>query len=103
MANSFTYKITNESELFSFDFSQVLQTNENIISATCVVILMNGIDPTPQAILSGSTVISTPKVSQRVIAGLNEVTYRLEMTAVTNQGNTYTAVGDITVYDASQV
>ena len=92
MANSFTYKITNESELFSFDFSQVLQTNENIISATCVVILM-----------SGSTVISTPKVSQRVIAGLNEVTYRLEMTAVTDQGNTYTAVGDITVYDASQV
>ena len=103
MANSFTYKILNENELFSFDYSQVLQPNETIVSAAANVILMNGVDPTPSAILSGSPVVSTPKVSQRIINGLNEVTYRLEMTATTNQGNIFTAVGDITTYDASNV
>jgi hypothetical protein len=103
MANSFTYKILNENELFSFDYSQVLQPNEIIVSAIANVILMNGVDPNPSAILLGSPVISTPKVSQRIINGLNEVTYRLEMTATTDQGNVFTAVGDLTTYDASNV
>jgi len=103
MANSFTYKILNENELFSFDYSQVLQPAEIIISAVANVILMNGVDPNPSAILSGSPVISTPKVSQRIINGLNEVTYRLEMTITTSYGNTYVGVGDLSVYDASLV
>ena len=103
MANSFTYKIINENELFSFDYSQVLQPNETITSAVATVILMNGIDPTPTSILSGSPIISHPKVSQRIINGLNEVTYRLEMTATTNQGNVFTAVGDLTTYTAQNV
>ena len=100
MANSFTYKITSENELFTFNYSQVLDPAETISSATCTAITLNGIDPTPSAILSGTPVISGSNVSQRVYNGLNEVTYRLEMTATTSYGNVYTAIGDLPVYTA---
>jgi hypothetical protein len=100
MANSFTYKITGENELFTFNYSQVLDPAETISSASCVAITMNGTDTNPSAILSGSPVISGANVSQRVINGLNENTYRLEMTATTSYGNVYVAIGDLPVYTA---
>ena len=103
MADSFSYKITTESELFTFDFSQVLSPSETISTATCSVIVMNGVDPNPSTILVGSTVIVNSTASQRVANGISEVTYRLEMTITTSQGNTYTGVGDLPVYDASLV
>jgi hypothetical protein len=100
MANSFTYKITTENELFTFNYSQVLQPSETISSATCTAITMNGTDTNPSAILSGSPTISGANVSQRVLGGLNENTYRLEMAATTSLGNVYVAVGDLPVYTA---
>jgi len=103
MADSFSYKITTESELFTFDFSQVLSPSETISTATCSVIVMNGTDPSPSAILSGTAVISNMTASQRVVNGISEVTYRLEMTITTSQGNTYVGVGDLPIYDASLV
>ena len=103
MANSFTYKITNESEIFSFDYSLVLDPSETISSASCAVIVMNGTDPNPTAILSGTPAISGGKVLQRVYQGISEVTYRLVMTATTSYGNIYDAIGDLPVYDASLV
>jgi len=103
MADSFSYKITTESELFTFDFSQVLSPSETISTATCSVIVMNGTDPSPSAILSGTAVISNMTASQRVVNGISEVTYRLEMTITTTQGNTYVGVGDLPIYDASLV
>jgi len=103
MAESFSYKITTESELFTFDFSQVLAPSETISTAVCTVILLNGVDSNPSAILSGSAYIVTPKASQRIVGGLNEVTYRLVMTITTSLNNTYVGTGDLTIYDASQV
>ncbi len=103
MADSFSYKITTESELFTFDFSQVLSPSETISTATCSVIVMNGIDPSPSAILSGAAVIVNKTASQRVANGISEVTYRLEMTITTSQGNTYVGIGDLPIYDASLV
>ena len=103
MAESFSYKITTESELFTFDFSQVLSPAETISSATCTVILMDGIDPNPNAILAGTAIIANKTASQRIIGGLAEVTYRLEMTITTSLNNTYVGVGDLTVYDANKV
>lgn len=103
MANSFTYKVTNESEIFSFDYSLVLDPAETIDSASCAVIVMNGTDPNPTDILDGSPVISGGKVLQRVYQGISEVTYRLVMTANTSYSNVYDAIGDLPVYDASLV
>jgi hypothetical protein len=103
MANSFTYKITEENELFSFDYSPVLITGEVILSAVCNVVIVDSQDANPTAILSGLPVISGAIVSQRVFHGVAEVTYRLEMVATTNYGNVYAIVGDIPVYNVYQV
>lgn len=103
MAEAFTYKLTTENELFSFDFSQVLAASETLTTASCSVIVISGTDSNPSAILSGSAAITGPKASQRVTAGISEVTYRLIMTVTTSAGNTFTAVGDLPVYDPSLV
>jgi len=103
MANSFTYKITDENELFSFDYSQVLDPAETISSATCNVIVMNGTDSNPTNILLGTPAITGSKVSQRIYNGVSEVTYRLEMVATTSYGNVYSVVGDLPVYASNLV
>lgn len=103
MADTFTYKLTTENELFSFDFSQVLAPSETLSTASCSVTLMNGTDSSPLAILYGSATISGSKANQRVYNGVSECTYRLVMTVTTSAGNTFTAVGDLPVYDPSLV
>jgi hypothetical protein len=103
MAESFSYKITTESELFTFDFTQVLSPSETISTATSAVIVMNGVDTNPNDIIVGSTVISGQTASQRIANGVNEVTYRLSMTITTSQGNTYVGVGDLNIYTVPNV
>jgi hypothetical protein len=103
MADAFTYKLTTESELFSFDFSQVLAATETISTANCSVLVVDGEDTNPSSILTGTVSISGSKASIRVIDGISEVTYRLVMTIVTSSTNTYTAVGDLPVYDPSLI
>jgi hypothetical protein len=96
--SQFTFKYTTESELFSFDFNPVLNTAETLTTATCTAVTIQGTDPAPSAILSGTPVISLGKATQRVVGGINENIYRLVMTCTTNAGNTYTCTGDIPVY-----
>lgn len=103
MAEAFTYKITTESELFTFDFNPVLQVGESITSATSTAIVMNGVDLNPTAILINSPTWASGKVNQRIAGGISEVTYRIEVTAITNQGNTYVCVGDLPIYAANLV
>ena len=101
--SQFSYKLTTESELFSFDFNPVLQPTETLSTAACTAITLQGTDPNPSDILSGSVSISLGKATQRVLGGLADNTYRLIMTCTTNQGNTYTCTGDIPVYDPSEI
>jgi hypothetical protein len=103
MADVFTYKLTTENELFSFDFSQVLGPAETLSTATCTVIVMNGTDTNPSAILFGGANITGQKANQRVYNGISEVTYRLIMTVTTSAGNTFVGLGDLPVYDPSLV
>jgi len=98
MAESFSYKIVADNEIFSFDFSPVLSSGESLSIASCSVIVMSGTDLNPSAILYGSPTISGTVASQRVYQGISEVTYRLIMTVTTSLGNIYTAVGDLPVY-----
>jgi len=96
--SQFSYKLTTESELFSFDFNPVLGTGETLSTATCTAITQQGTDTNPSAILSGIPVTSLGKATQRVIGGFDDTVYRLIMTVTTNQGNTYTCTGDVPVY-----
>jgi hypothetical protein len=101
--SQFSYKLTTESELFSFDFNPVLGTGETLSTANCTAITLQGTDPTPSAILSGVPVISLGKATQRVTGGVADNTYRLIMTVTTSASNTYTATGDIPVFDPSEM
>ena len=101
--SQFSYKLTTESELFSFDFNPVLGTSETLSTATCTAITQQGTDTSPSAILSGSPTISLGKTTQRVIGGNDENTYRLIMTVTTSSGNTFTSVGDIPVYAPASI
>jgi hypothetical protein len=98
MSGTFSYKLTTENELFTFDFSAVLTSTETISTATCTVQVRDGTDPNPNAIKVGSPAISGPKVVQRITGGLTGVIYRLEMTVTTSLTNVYTIVGDLAVY-----
>jgi len=100
--SQFSYKLTTESELFSFDFNPVLIAGETISTATCTAITLQGTDPNPSVILTGVPVISLGKASQRVTGGVADNTYRLIMTCTTNTGNTYTCTGDIPVYSPDE-
>ncbi len=100
--SQFTYKYTTESELFSFDFNPVLGTGETLSTASCTAITLQGTDIAPSAILSGVPVISLGKATQRVTGGVADNTYRLIMTVTTSSSNTFTATGDIPVYDPSE-
>jgi len=103
MAETFSYKITTENKLLSFDFIQVLSTGETITSGVTTVTVKDGTDPSPSSIISGNSIISGTKVSQRVIGGLSGVTYRLVMTITTSASNTFVAVGDLPVYSTALV
>jgi hypothetical protein len=101
--SQFSYKLTTESELFSFDFNPILGSGETLSTATCTAVTLQGTDTSPSAVLSGTPVISLGKATQRVVGGNDENTYRLIMTVTTSSGNTFTAVGDIPVYAPTSI
>lgn len=103
MAEAFSYKITTETQPCTFDFSQVLSSGETISSVVFTVLVQQGVDASPSAILSGTATISNFKVTQKITGGLTNVTYRLVATITTSLSNTYVGVGDITIYEASEV
>mgnify|MGYP003353674087 FL=1 len=97
MSNSFSYKITNDSEQFTFDYTPVMGSSETISSATCTIVVKEGSDSNPTAMLIGTPLISGFKVAQRISGGLDGVTYSIQMTATTSLSNVYTIVGDLPV------
>lgn len=103
MSATFTYKLTTENELFSFNYSPILADGETLNTATCVVQVKDGSDPNPSSILVGSPAISGAVAVQRVSGGLNGVTYRLEMTVTTSLTNVYTLIGDLAIYSPIEV
>ena len=82
------HKQPGEQEYFAFDFELSLDDDETIESATWTVAVVQGTDPSPSAMLSGSPIVDGSKVSQMIIGGLSDVQYRLSCQAVTNLGQT---------------
>jgi len=103
MADTFSYKFVTENKPLSFDFGQVLGSGEDLSTATCTVLVLDGTDPNPSSLLSGSASIVGSRVYQRVQGGIAGVTYRLVCTIVTDANNTLVALGDLPVYSTSEV
>jgi hypothetical protein len=103
MAEIFSYKLVAESKPLAFDFIGVLASDETLSTSSCSAIVINGVDPSPSAILSGSSTIVGTKVLQRIVGGVSGVTYRLVATVTTSAGNTLLAIGDLPVYSPDKV
>lgn len=103
MSGTFSYKLTTENELFTFDFSPILKSGETISTAACTIEVKDGDDPNPNSIKVGSPAINGALVVQRISGGINGVTYRLVMTVTTSATNVYTLVGDLPVYTPIEV
>ena len=103
MAESFSYKFTTENKPLSFDFSEVLSTGETLSTSSCSVLVLDGTDTNPNAILDGGTNIIGPRVYQQVQDGVAGVTYRLVVTVTTSSGSTLVAIGDLPVYSPQEV
>lgn len=103
MAESFSYKFTTESKTLAFEFSEALANGEALVSATCTIIVIDGVDANPNNVLNGSASITGTQVLQQVIYGVAGVTYRLIATVVTSNSNVLVGIGDMPVYSVSEV
>lgn len=98
MSQQFSYKLTTESEPFLFDFINVLGDTETISSATFTILVKDGSDSNPSAMLAGIPAIIGTRVAQQLQGGLDQVTYRVVLTITTSLNNTLTTVADLPVY-----
>lgn len=101
--SAFSYKLTTENEQFTFDFSNVLGSGESISSATVSITVKEGTDSNPSAMLLGLPLISGARVAQRIYGGLDQVTYRVAITATTSLTNVYTYVADLPVLSVASL
>jgi hypothetical protein len=79
-----------ESEVFSLDFANMLQSGETINSATIALTVVQGMDPKPNSHLAGDLRIFGTVVSQRVGGLVAGVTYSFSITVNTSYSNVIT-------------
>ena len=99
MTQSFSTKRIDEDRTHTIDFVNRLVTGETISTATVTATVYRGTDPNPSAIVSGSASISTTKVSQLIIDGLEGVIYCLKCVITTSNSQTLHGVAHLYVSD----
>lgn len=88
-------KYPGEAFLLTVDFSPVLMPTDRITDSHVTVTVVDGVDPSPDAVCDGASTFSRLTVSQRVAAGQSGCVYRLAFTALTLQGETHMVVVDL--------
>ena len=83
---SFSEKRIDEDFNLAFDFTNRLGTGETISSAPWTATVHKGTDASPQNIVNGSATIAGAIVTQKIIDGLDGVTYCLICAATTSAG-----------------
>ena len=59
----FDPKTPQEEDSFGFDYTDLLSAGETIVSAVVTVDVIDGVDPSPGAIIAGSASVAGPIVS----------------------------------------
>lgn len=85
---NFSPKRAAETEIFAVDFAPLLAVSETIQSAVWTSTVVDGIDPSPNATISGVASISGTKVSGKITAGIPGVRYAPICTVQTSLGQT---------------
>lgn len=95
LGRDFSPQEVHESEVFGMDFVNDLDHNEQLISSRWTIAVKEGFDPDPKHHLEGTSAVVIPigsnmkTCSVQRIGGLwPDVTYRVEATVITTQGNT---------------
>lgn len=98
----FEAKLDGETVTEIFDFTSRLAAGETISTAIVSAITFSGTDATPSAIVTGSATISGQKVTQRITAGTEGVTYLLVCTITTSASQTLELSGYLAVVEEQQ-
>ena len=95
-------KDVGETDVLTFDYTDSLAEDELILSATVTITVVQGVDASPSAVLSGGAQIATPYALQRVIGGVRNVTYLVSCAAVTDDSRTLVVAGLLPVIAMGQ-
>lgn len=85
---NFTPKRASESEIFTVDFAPLLAPGETISSPSWTVTVVDGQDPSVNAMISGAASISGTTVSQLIRSGVPGQRYAPVCTVQTSLGQT---------------
>jgi len=95
MGRDFSPQEQQESEVFGMDFVNDLEHEEQLLASKWTIEVVQGNDPTAQVHLEGPCTEVVPFGSnlktatiQRIGGLWPDVTYKVEATVITNQGNT---------------
>lgn len=89
-------KDPQEIKTIIFDFTNQLGTH-TLASATLVVGVSKGTDPSPSAMLSGSPTVSGAYVRQRVVDGVLGVSYKLTCVGTDSAGEKHLVSAELDV------
>lgn len=93
----------DESFPCAFIYKKELVPGEVLTGPAVVTIAVRrGTDPNPASVITGPPTIEDYQVLQQLSGGLAGVTYDLECTVTTSQGNTYTRAAILPVQDPMQ-
>ena len=97
IVDSFDPKRVDEDWVIGFNFVQRLASGETISTATYTATVFQGVDVSPNDIISGSATITGTRAIQLVINGVDGVTYQIQCEITTSQGQRRDGVGLLTV------
>ena len=102
MIAQFSKKTPSESVQVSFDFSSLLATPSDLITAVnWLITVQTGIDPNPNAMLSGLGAFTTNTASHLIVGGINTNSYLISCTATTSSGQILTLAGTMQISTAA--
>jgi len=90
-------KTPQEEDSFGFDYTDLLSAGETIVSAAITIDVIDGVDPTPSAMISGTPTIAGPIVSIKLVGGVEGVLYCIHCLATCSTGLKKELKGDLRV------
>ncbi len=94
------YKRIDEDLPLTFNFNKRLPASDTISTATWTATVLAGTDSSPNDIVSGASSNASGRSTQKIIDGLEGVTYALECEMVSTAGYTFHGLALLKVSDA---
>lgn len=93
----FPAKLSTETHLITFDFSNDLPAGVTISTQAVTSILYSGVDASPSSVISGVASDTAQIVTQKVTGGVSGATYLLTCTITTSDSQTHAKQGFLTI------